>query len=115
MGKLRHRCIDMLVEGNTPRQVLELCRSIIVERGLQTTGVGRIGHGVGLEATEYPSIASEEDVVFRSGMTLTCNPNFVRDFGFINGEDVWAVTTGAPDLLSAPMASPTEIPIIAVR
>lgn len=115
MGMLRHRCIDELKEGNTPRQVINVCRSIIAERGLQTTGVGRIGHGVGLEATEYPSIAPEEEVLFQQGMTLTCNPNFVRDFGFINGEDVWAITKGAPDLLSAPMAAPAELPIVPVR
>ena len=115
MGDLRHHCIDLLKAGTQPRQVVAACRQFIAERGLETTGVGRIGHGVGLEATEYPSLASDEVETLRSGMTLTCNPNFVRDFGFINAEDVWLITEGAPQLLSAPMAQRAEMPIVRVK
>lgn len=114
MSDIRQQCVSLLRAGTTPREVVKTCRELIAERGLETTGVGRIGHGVGLESTEYPSIAMEEDIQFEEGHVLTCNPNFVRDFGFINGEDMWVVTKGKPDLLSAPVA-PSELPVVRVQ
>jgi Xaa-Pro aminopeptidase len=74
-------------------------------------GVGRIGHGVGLETTEYPSLAMDEDVVFERGMVFACNPNFMRPFGFFNAEDNWVIGDGPPDLLSNPIA-PGSRPVI---
>jgi Xaa-Pro aminopeptidase len=114
MGQVRQRCVNLLRAGARPKDVVLACRDVIAERGLETTGVGRIGHGVGLESTEYPSLAMEEDIVLQEGHILTCNPNFVREFGFINGEDEWLVTTGAPEPLSTPI-TPTELPIVRVK
>jgi Xaa-Pro aminopeptidase len=111
MMEVRHKCNDLLRAGNTPRDVVTTCREAIAERGLETTGVGRIGHGVGLQSTEFPSLAIDEDIIFQPGMVFACNPNFVRPFGFVNCEDEWLVGSGAPALLSAPIA-PNEIPVI---
>jgi Xaa-Pro aminopeptidase len=109
---VRQKCSDLLRAGNTPRIVVSACREAISQRGgLETMGVGRIGHGVGLETTEYPSLAMEEDIVFEPGMVFACNPNFVRPFGFFNAEDNWLVTEGAPNLLSSPIA-PNKLPVI---
>jgi hypothetical protein len=48
-------------------------------------------------------------------MALTMNPNFVRESGFINAEDTWLVSKGAPEVLTAPMAPRTELPIVRVK
>jgi len=114
MGDVRRECISLLRAGTMPQEVVNRCRALIGKRGLETTGVGRIGHGVGLESTEYPSIAMEEDVALEEGHVLTCNPNFVRPFGFINGEDMWLVTKRDPELLSTPEA-PRELPVVPVK
>jgi Xaa-Pro aminopeptidase len=100
--------IDELRAGNTPLTVVTAVRQAIAQSGLKTLGVGRIGHGVGLETTEYPSLAAEENLTLEPGMVFTCNPNFVRPFGFVNAEDIWLITGGAPELLSAPIA-PNEL------
>ena len=81
------------------------------QRGMKTMGVGRVGHGVGVETTEYPSLASFEDIKFESGMVFACNPNFANHLGFINAEDNWAITGDEPDLLSAPVAE-SRIPVV---
>jgi Xaa-Pro aminopeptidase len=91
--------------------VIEVVDKYLAERGLKTMGVGRVGHGVGIETTEYPSLAAFEDITFEVGNVFACNPNFSNELGFINAEDNWAVTTGEPDLLSAPVAE-WEIPVI---
>ena len=104
MMQVRHQCNMLLRAGNTPRQVVTACREAITKRGLETMGVGRIGHGVGLQTTEYPSLAMNEEIVFEPGMVFACNPNFIRPYGFINAEDNWVITDDEPDLLSSPIA-----------
>ncbi|MXY34643.1 MAG: aminopeptidase P family protein [Boseongicola sp. SB0664_bin_43] len=111
MMRLRHDCNMQLTVGNRPADVIRVVDGYLEERGLKTMGVGRVGHGVGVETTEYPSLATFEDVTFEVGNVFACNPNFSNHLGFINAEDNWAVTTGEPDLLSAPAAD-WEIPVV---
>lgn len=111
MMRLRHDCNMQLRAGNKPADVIAVVDKYLAESGLKTMGVGRVGHGVGIETTEYPSLAAFEDVTFEAGNVFACNPNFSNHLGFINAEDNWAVTTGDPDLLSAPVAEP-DIPVI---
>jgi Xaa-Pro aminopeptidase len=111
MMKLRHDCNMQLTAGNKPADVIRVVDKYLDERGLKTMGVGRVGHGVGIETTEYPSLAAFEDITFEVGNVFACNPNFANHLGLINAEDNWAVTEGEPDLLSAPVAE-TEIPVV---
>ena len=111
MMRLRHDCSKQLTAGNRPADVVRVVDSYLEERGLNTMGVGRVGHGVGVETTEYPSLAAFEDIRFEVGNVFACNPNFSNHLGFINAEDNWAVTTGEPDLLSNPVAD-WDIPVV---
>ena len=111
MMRLRHDCNMQLTAGNKPADVIRVVDGHLEERGLKTMGVGRVGHGVGIETTEYPSLAAFEDVSFEVGNVFACNPNFSNHLGFINAEDNWAVTTGEPELLSAPVAE-WEVPVV---
>lgn len=115
MMKLRYECDDMLVAGNTPSIIIDHVNAAVKARGLNLLGVGRVGHGVGYETTEYPSLAASEEITFEPGMTFACNPNFVeKPFGMFNAEDNWAITEdGAPQLLSIPRA-PAQLPVIKV-
>lgn len=112
MMRLRHDCNMTLRPGKSPRELVEIVDHYLNDRGLKTMGVGRVGHGVGCETTEYPSLAAFEDITFQKGMVFACNPNFANHLGFLNAEDNWAITDGDPDLLTDPIA-PMEIPIVA--
>ncbi len=111
MMQLRHDCNEQLRAGNSPADVVGVVDRYLQERGLKTMGVGRVGHGVGIETTEYPSLAAFENITFEVGNVFACNPNFSNHLGFINAEDNWAITDGDPDLLSAPVAE-WEIPVV---
>lgn len=111
MMALRHDCNMQLTAGKSPADVIEVTDRYLDARGLKTMGVGRVGHGVGIETTEYPSLAAFEEITFEKGMVFACNPNFSNELGFINAEDNWAVTDGEPDLLSDPVAE-SELPIV---
>ena len=111
MMELRRAADNCLRAGKTPAGLIDVVNQTLAERGMKTAGVGRVGHGVGVETTEYPSLAAFEDITFEKGMVFACNPNFANKFGFINAEDNWAITEGDPDLLSDPMAE-LRIPVI---
>lgn len=113
MMELRRAADNCLRAGQTPAGLIDVVNQTLAERGMKTAGVGRVGHGVGVETTEYPSLAAFEDITFEKGMVFACNPNFANEFGFINAEDNWAITDGDPDLLSDPMAE-LRIPVIDV-
>ena len=105
MMNLRHQCNLMLKPNKTPKEMIKVCDEIINKRNLKTMGVGRIGHGVGLATTEYPSLAAFQDIQFKKGMVFACNPNFANHLGLINSEDNWVITENQPDLLSDPIAT----------
>jgi Xaa-Pro aminopeptidase len=109
MMDVQRACIDMLSPGRTPRDVIRVCNSMLAERKQPTMGAGRIGHGVGLESTEYPSLAEFEQIEFQPGMVFACNPNFVNRFGFVNSEDNWFIDDKGAKPLSEPIGSRSPI------
>jgi Xaa-Pro aminopeptidase len=83
-----------------------------VERvGRKTQAVGRIGHGVGCETTEYPSLSLLDEVEIVPNMVFACNPNFATEYGFFNSEENLVVTKSAPKFLSEPVA-PSELRVV---
>ena len=80
------------------------CLEELGRRNMQTQKVGRIGHGVGLESTEYPSLALGESIVLEPGMIFACNPNYVTSFGFFNSEENLVITPTGNGILSKPEA-----------
>lgn len=113
MMKLRYEVDKLLIPGNTPKMITDHVGKSIKERGLNLLGVGRVGHGVGCETTEYPSLMESEDITFEPGMVFALNPNFVEmPYGMFNCEDNWAIADeNGAELLSVPKALP-EIPVI---
>ncbi len=83
---------------------MKVCREELARRGLQTQKVGRIGHGVGLESTEYPSLALGETIALEPGMIFACNPNYVTASGYFNSEENLVITPTGNDVLSKPEA-----------
>jgi Xaa-Pro aminopeptidase len=45
--------------------------------GAQESGVGRMGHGLGMQLTEWPSNMPGDDTVLEAGMVLTLEPGMV--------------------------------------
>ena len=104
MMMVRRKADACLAPGKSPAELIAVVEQELAARNMKTSGVGRVGHGVGFETTEYPSLAAFEDITFQPGMVFACNPNFSNEFGFINAEDNWVITPTGADLLSDPMA-----------
>ena len=75
------------------------------------TSFGRLGHGIGSELSEPPSIHAVDDCTLEAGMTLCIEPSArFEDAGFLVGEEILAVTETGPELLSDPF--PEELPTV---
>lgn len=64
---------------------------------------GRVGHGIGLELTEPPSLGPTEASPLEAGMTLCIEPNVADDeVGSVVGEEEVLITDAGVELLSPP-------------
>ncbi len=84
--------------------------------GLQARGAtpagGRLGHGLGLSLTEWPSFTPHDDTPLRAGMVLTLEPGCITREGriMVHEENIVLHEDGA-ELLSP--RAPAELPEIA--
>ena len=77
----------------------------------QNSDVGRFGHGLGMQLTEWPSLAAWDDTIIRENVVLTLEPSIEVDGGGIMvTEENILITDGAPILLST--RAPKELPVI---
>lgn len=61
---------------------------------------GRIGHGLGLAVTEWPSINRQSQVVLEPGMVITIEPGVATTFGTFHVEENVLVTKNGYEILS---------------
>ena len=85
----------------------------IMGKNLQATSsqVGRLGHGLGLQLTEWPSIAPWDNTVLQENMVITIEPSVsVQGGGVLVSEENIVIRDGVPELLTK--RATYEIPII---
>jgi Xaa-Pro aminopeptidase len=71
-------------------------------------GYGRLGHGIGLSATEPPSVAEWDPTILTAGIVLTIEPAFSHPSGLYCAEQVVLVTDGDPEILTTAPSELTE-------
>ena len=77
----------------------------------QNSDVGRFGHGLGMQLTEWPSLAAWDETIIQENMVLTLEPSIEVDGGGIMvTEENILITDGAPILLST--RAPKELPVL---
>lgn len=96
--------------GMRARDVHRLLAEDLRARGA-TPGAGRLGHGLGLSLTEWPSFTPLDDTELREGMVLTLEPGAeVAPGRLLVHEENLVLRAGGPELLST--RAPAEIPVI---
>lgn len=97
--------------GKTCRELFHTMSGIIAELDDSGGDIGRLGHGLGLQLTEQPSIAAFDTTELAENMVLTLEPSLSYGNGLmmVHEENI-VVTPDGGRLLSA--RAPREIPII---
>lgn len=85
--------------GRTAADLFATMNEIVTE-GAEGTDVGRLGHGLGMSLTEWPSLTAGDHTVLQAGMVLTLEPGIaVGDKIMVHEENI-LITDGAPVYLS---------------
>ena len=103
--------IETARPGRTCREVFHAMRAVIAEMDDRPADVGRLGHGLGMQLTEWPSNAAFDDTVIPENMVLTLEPSLGYGDGLmmVHEEDV-VIRAGGAELLTT-RAAP-ELPIV---
>lgn len=92
--KVQRECINMCTPGRKASAIHKHAVKRLEELGFQTMKgqglVHALGHGVGLDIHEGPSISPGDDSVLKKGMVLTIEPGLYYDIG-VRWEDVVVV------------------------
>lgn len=97
--------------GATTRDLFQAMQSVIAELDDLGGDVGRLGHGLGMQLTEWPSHCAWDETLITENMVLTLEPSLSYGDGriMVHEENIVVRANGA-ELLSQRAAS--ELPVI---
>ena len=97
--------------GTTCAELFHAMNAVLEAGGAMGNAVGRLGHGLGMQLTEWPSNAAHDMTVLAPGMVLTLEPGMTFTDGkvMVHEENI-IIRDGAPELLSR--RAPADMPII---
>lgn len=95
--------------GNTAADVNQAMQQVLSDRS-DGSSSGRLGHGLGMSLTEWPSLIPTDHTMLEPGMILTLEPVVATEQGIMVHEENIVVTTAEPYYISPP-AKP-ELPVI---
>ena len=106
--------LDAARPGATCAAVFAAMQRVITRHSPDAGAVGRLGHGLGMQLTEQPSLAGFDTGILQENMVITLEPSL--SYGacrmMVHEENI-VVQNGAPRLLSP--RAPAALPIIGGR
>jgi Xaa-Pro aminopeptidase len=97
--------------GNTTSDVFNAMNDVLQKGGALGNTVGRLGHGLGMQLTEWPSNTASDNTVLEPGVVLTLEPGmaFLPGKEMVHEENI-VITEDGPEWLS--IRASEELPII---
>lgn len=102
--------IEATRPGVTLASLDQTARSVITEKGYGEYFMHRLGHGMGMDVHEYPSVHGANQDLLRSGMVFTIEPGiYLPGVGGVRIEDDVFVTENGCEVLTS---FPKELTVI---
>jgi len=99
--KARELALDMIRPGMRAAKVDTAARGYIEKEGFGAFFGHSLGHGVGMEVHEEPTISKNSEAVLRPGMVFTVEPAiYIPGFGGVRFEDMVLVTEKGCEVLT---------------
>ena len=95
--------LDAVRAGVEASAVMAAAQDAAGRCGLTITVSSRIGHGVGLDLTEPPSLTHDATDVLLPGMVIAVEPGVITDHGFYHLEENVVVLANGYAFMSEPM------------
>ena len=102
--------LKVALPGNTTSDLWKAMGSVLEAESETNDSVGRFGHGLGMQVTEWPSNTRNDETVLNEGMVLTVEPNLSwgEDYVMVHEEN-FVVRSDGPELLSRRASPELEI------
>lgn len=92
---------EMLRPGVNVKEVAQACIDGMRKRGVDVNfECGRMGHGIGLNSTEPPSVTIHDDLILEEGMVIALEPGISTDYGLFDIEEIFVVRKNGGECLS---------------
>lgn len=97
--------------GATCADLFQAMQAVMASAGAASGSVGRLGHGLGMQLTEHPSLTPWDETVLAPGMVLTLEPgmSFAPGRMLVHEENI-VIRDGAPEVLT--VRAPREMPVL---
>lgn len=101
--------LEIARPGVTSGDLFRAMQKVIVHHGYECGTVGRLGHGLGMQLTEWPSHTNSDETILTPGMVLTLEPSLDISHGQgMVHEENFVLRDDGPQLLSR--RAPEQLP-----